>query len=141
VILFVFELLDEATVVVACVKLLANFTPFLATTMCILVVDIHPFLALTTSPCLTVAFVSGLTLVGYERHIARFAIAPLFRGHVLFELLVGVKPHCATTAFDVDTSVIVEVLLADALHALTAPLVVVSAVLCKHLDVVNKVVV
>jgi hypothetical protein len=55
---------------------------------------------------------------------------------VIVKLLIGVEPHCATFTFDVDTSVVIEVLLADALLALTAPLVVVSAIVCEHLYVV-----
>jgi hypothetical protein len=60
---------------------------------------------------------------------------------VIVKLLIGVEPHCATFTFDVDTSVVIEIFFADALLALTAPLVVVSAIVCEHLYVVYEMVV
>jgi hypothetical protein len=63
VLLGVFELLYEASMVIAHAKLLASFTLLLAACMIILVGYIHPIFALTTTPCLSSAFVSGVALV------------------------------------------------------------------------------
>ncbi len=60
---------------------------------------------------------------------------------MIVKLLIGFEPHCITFAFYVDTSVVVKILLSDALLALTAPLVVVSTIVCEHLYVVYEMVV
>ena len=65
VLLVVFKLFDEASVIITNVKLLACITMLLAARVIILVCDIHPLFALTASPCLSVALVSGLALVGH----------------------------------------------------------------------------
>ena len=64
---------------------------------------------------------------------------------MIVKLLIGVEPHCATTAFDVDTSVVVEILLADALlalaarHSLRGAFKAVGAVLPRaHLEQISK---
>jgi hypothetical protein len=140
VLLGVFELLYEASVITANVKLLASFTLLLAAGVIILVGDVLQFLAFPATPRHCVAFFGGLALVEYENHVAFPAISSLLRSHVIVKLLIGVKTCCAALAFDVDTRVVVVVLLADALLALTAPLVVVYTIVCEHLYVVNKVI-
>ncbi len=57
------------------------------------------------------------------------------------KLLIGVEMHCVTLAFDVDTSVVIEIFFANRLLALTAPLVVVSTIVFEHLYVVYEMVV
>jgi hypothetical protein len=59
---------------------------------------------------------------------------------VVVKLIIGDEPHSTTFAFYVYTSVVIELFLADALLALTAPFLVVSTIACEHLYVVNKVI-
>jgi hypothetical protein len=61
----IFEPLYEASMVIANVKLLASFKLLLTTRVIILVDDIHPLFALTTTPRCSVAFLGGLALVGH----------------------------------------------------------------------------
>jgi len=84
---------------------------------------------------------SGLALVGHEDHVTFFAIYPLLVSHVIGKVLIGVEPYCATFAFYVDTIVGIEISFADFLLTLTAPLVVVSTIVCEHVYVVNNVIV
>jgi hypothetical protein len=86
VILLVFEFLDEAPMVVTGVVLSTCLAFLLAASVRVFMVDVHPLLAFSKTPCLTVAFVGLLTNVRRHRHIAFQAIPPLPWGHVLVKI-------------------------------------------------------